>query len=523
MAAPTLLDYAESNWADISATVDTTDDLDWASAADVIVVLGATEDNGITMATPTGTGITLSALAGLPTNTASSCKGYGWSGAAAGNGNSVLTSTNGASGARGIAAWAYSGSDGLGTPVVTVSTALTHNITVLADSSVVMVLADWNATADVTVTTVPAGGTIREATQATGGTTATFLVIEWANQAAGTRAYGVSAWTGTGTITKVSVEVKGTAAGPQTISPSGIASAEAFGTATLTPGAVTVSPGGIVSAEAFGTPTLTASILVSPGGIASAEAFGTPTLTPGSVTVSPGGIASAEAFGTPTVTPGVVVVTSPGIVSGEAFGTPTLSAGAVIVGPTGIASAEALGTPTLTPGTVTVGATGIPSAEAFGTPTIVGAGTVSPTGIPSGEAFGTPTVTTGGVTVTPPGIPSGEAFGTPTLTTSITVGPAGIAGGEAFGTPTLTAGAPTVEPVGIDSAEAFGVATLSGGDVVEVVISPVGIGSGETFGTPVLTVFATDPCRCPDAPLAEATITLGEMSAERVITVTVVP
>lgn len=213
MAAPTLLDYAESNWADTSTSVDTTDDLDWAAATDVIVVLGATEDNGLSMATPTGTGITLSALSGLPTNTASSCKGYGWSGSVSGNGNSVLTSTNGASGARGLAAWAFSGSGGLGTPVVSVNTNLTHNMTVAQDSTVVMVLADWNATADVTVTTVPAGGTIREATQATGGTTATFLVIEWANQAAGTRAYGVSAWTGTGTITKVSVEVLGTAGG----------------------------------------------------------------------------------------------------------------------------------------------------------------------------------------------------------------------------------------------------------------------------------------------------------------------
>lgn len=230
MAAPTLLDYAESNFADTGSTTDTTDDLDWAAASDVIVVLGITEDNGLTMATPTGTGITLSALSGLPTNTGSSCKGYGWSGAVSGNGNSTLVSTNGASGARGIAAWAFSGSDGLGTPVVSVDTNLTHNVTVAqADSTVVMILGDWNATSDVTVTTVPAGGTIREATQAPG--TATFLVIEWANQATGTRAYGVSAWTGTGTITKVTVEAKGTASGAVAKDGHGLAAAVGYGTA----------------------------------------------------------------------------------------------------------------------------------------------------------------------------------------------------------------------------------------------------------------------------------------------------
>lgn len=211
MAAPTLLDYATSTWTDSSATTETTDDLDWNASGDVIVVLGATEDNGLAMATPTGTGITLAALSGLPTNTANSAKVYGWNATASGNGNTVLTSTNGASGARGIAAWAFSGSAGLGTPVVNVGTSIVVSVTVAQDSSVCMILADWNATADVTVTTDPVGGTIRQATQVSG--LATFLVVEWSSQSAGTRNYGVSAWTGTGTVSKAAVEVQGTAGG----------------------------------------------------------------------------------------------------------------------------------------------------------------------------------------------------------------------------------------------------------------------------------------------------------------------
>lgn len=64
----------------------------------------------------------------------------------------------------------------------------------------------------------------------------------------------------------------------------------------------TVAPTSIASAEAFGTPTIQpGEVVISPTAIATAEAFGTPTVTPGAVTISPTSIASAEAFGTPTV------------------------------------------------------------------------------------------------------------------------------------------------------------------------------------------------------------------------------
>jgi hypothetical protein len=118
----------------------------------------------------------------------------------------------------------------------------------------------------------------------------------------------------------------------QSISGAGaIASAEAFGTPTVTPGAVTVHPSGIASAEAFGTPTIIHAALLAPSGIASAEAFGTPTVTLGAVILGPSGIASAEAFGTPTVTVGIVTVGPSGIASAEAFGTLTVTVGAAAV------------------------------------------------------------------------------------------------------------------------------------------------------------------------------------------------
>lgn len=93
-----------------------------------------------------------------------------------------------------------------------------------------------------------------------------------------------------------------------TVQPSGIASGEAFGTATVTPGAATVSPSSVSSSETFGTAVIGASgdAVVAPSGITSAEAFGTPTVVPppGSITAS--GIGTAEALGTPVVTGGLL-------------------------------------------------------------------------------------------------------------------------------------------------------------------------------------------------------------------------
>jgi hypothetical protein len=126
----------------------------------------------------------------------------------------------------------------------------------------------------------------------------------------------------------------------------GIASAEAFGTPTITVGPVTITPSGIASAQAFGAPTVTAIGTISPSAIPSSEAFGTPTVS-SLVALAPAGIASAEAFGTPTIA-SFVVLAPAGIVSAEAFGTPAIAVGTVVIAPAGIDTAEAFGLPTVT-------------------------------------------------------------------------------------------------------------------------------------------------------------------------------
>jgi hypothetical protein len=85
-----------------------------------------------------------------------------------------------------------------------------------------------------------------------------------------------------------------------TIAPTGIASAEAFGTAVVSQAILAT---GATTEEAFGTPTVSLNITCT--GIASAQAFGTTTVAVGGFSVLPTGIASAEAFGEPVLTTGV--------------------------------------------------------------------------------------------------------------------------------------------------------------------------------------------------------------------------
>lgn len=282
-----------------------------------------------------------------------------------------------------------------------------------------------------------------------------------------------------------------------TIIPTGIPSAEAFGTPSFA-STQSVFVSGISSAEAFGTPALSYRQIVGPTGIASLEAFGGSSVTPGATQLLPQGIPSAQAFGTPTVTRGATFIFVAGIASGEAFGSPTVTRGSVNVAPTGIPSAEAFGTPSVSAvvspagiaseesfGVPSVGlginAVGIPSAEAFGSPSIQGgAQNIGPTGIPSGEAFGGSALNPGAVNITVQGIGTSEAFGTPTVGRgAVTVTPTGIASAEAFGTAKTTM---TVTPTGIVSQEAFGAAGVKGQNY----ISPTGIPSAEAFGNPTV-------------------------------------
>lgn len=130
------------------------------------------------------------------------------------------------------------------------------------------------------------------------------------------------------------------------ILPSGIVTAESFGTPAITTGGVTVSPTGISSAETFGAMLVETFNAITPNGIASAEVFGAPVITPGTVVILPSSIGSAEAFGNPTLSQAVIITPS-SIGSAEAFGSHTITPGNVFIVPIGIVSAEIFGAHTV--------------------------------------------------------------------------------------------------------------------------------------------------------------------------------
>ena len=101
--------------------------------------------------------------------------------------------------------------------------------------------------------------------------------------------------------------------GGDTITPSGIASAEAFGSHSVS---FTYAITGVASAEVFGTATIR--FTIAPTGIPTAEVVNPGT---GSEGTTQTGIPSSEAFGTATQRLGTSLT---GIPTGEAFGAPML-------------------------------------------------------------------------------------------------------------------------------------------------------------------------------------------------------
>lgn len=279
---------------------------------------------------------------------------------------------------------------------------------------------------------------------------------------------------GAQTITSAEAFGIGELAHIQSIAPSGIASAEAFGTASLER---SIAGTGITSAEAFGTASLERSIAGT--GIASAEAFGTASIE-SAVSINGTGIPSEEAFGSSTLD---LYLDGTGATSGEAFGSPTLD---LYLDGTGIASEEAFGTASLD---LYLDGTGIVSEEAFGSPTLDLY--LDGTGVASEEAFGTATVESS-QEVLATGIPSEEALGSPSL--ELVLDDIGIASEEAFGTGAIdqyldgtiaseeafgTASLDLyLDGVGIATEEAFGSSTL------DLYLDGTGIGTEEAFGSP---------------------------------------
>lgn len=207
--APTRSDTQVSNWTDSTGS-EATGTLTWSSG-DVIVVMGATENQNISLGTPTATGLTFSLVTSVGSD--NDCVIYLWSATAGSSGSSTVNSTGGGTSTnamRGLIAYAFSGSNGLGATGTLASSA--NKVVSLTrannNSAVVTMMGDWNAVDDTIVTASPAGGTVRQTGHVSAA--ATFFAIDWGDQGtAGNTSYGITDHTGTVDMTGIAVEVRG--------------------------------------------------------------------------------------------------------------------------------------------------------------------------------------------------------------------------------------------------------------------------------------------------------------------------
>ena len=208
----TIVDYQATDWTDTTASgVDeVTASVSW-NAGDWIVVVGATEDSAVTIATPTATGLTFELLSS--TSGASNCNTYVWAARATSASSGAITADT-SSGAgnysKGIAALVVRDSSGIGKiATLTGSTAKTITLqTTATDSAVVCILADYAAVNDTAVDPTPStNGTVRTATNAS--TRFTGFVVSWEAQGApASTAYGITNHTGTVDMSGIAIELR---------------------------------------------------------------------------------------------------------------------------------------------------------------------------------------------------------------------------------------------------------------------------------------------------------------------------
>jgi hypothetical protein len=269
MAAPTLTSQVGSTWNDVSNPPETTGSLSWNSG-DRILVIAYTEDNTLTLNTPTATGLTFSAL-GTAIATSNTCWMHAWQATAGSSGSGTVSATAGigtGSAMRGLHAFAWGNCTGfVRTNGAGINSTQTVSVTrTQSNSAMVFASADWSASGVSGLAWTPAGQT--QVQSSTGGGSSAFAA-RWGDQGAtGTTSYGTTGLSGT-TYSKFAVEVLGTT--------SATASAEnAAGTATAN-NATTVLAGQAEAAAGAAaannaTTLLTSHAEVAPGAAAANDA-----------------------------------------------------------------------------------------------------------------------------------------------------------------------------------------------------------------------------------------------------------
>jgi hypothetical protein len=218
--APTLTSSASSDWTDNAAIDEVTGTLTWGTG-DQVLVIGFTEDQAFTLATPTATGLTFAPL-GSALVPANSCWLHAWSATAASPSSGAVTAARSGTttvAMRGIYAFAYGGCTGFArTNKAGVTSTQTVSVTrTQANSFVVAWSGDWSGGGIGGIGWTPAGQTQLVAQNNVGHATA--FAASWGDQgAAGTTSYGTTGLAGTA-FTVAAVEVLGTVGATPPVTP----------------------------------------------------------------------------------------------------------------------------------------------------------------------------------------------------------------------------------------------------------------------------------------------------------------
>lgn len=195
------------------------------------------------------------------------------------------------------------------------------------------------------------------------------------------------------------------------LSLTGFDTGDAFGGATLAPGAVQLAPAGFADADSFG--SLQLRLKLQLGGFASGSAFGALALAPGAVTLALSGFQEADVVGPLALSVGSVSIALAGFSGATGFGSPSLSAGTVDLVLGGIAAGGGFGALALCQ---TVTLSGFAGVNHFGALTVTAEpAQLALAGIAAQDRFGAAALAVGPVTLTLHGFLDPERYGVPVL------------------------------------------------------------------------------------------------------------
>jgi hypothetical protein len=447
MAAPTLIQYAETAWT--GAGTKSTPAITWLTG-DLIVVLALDESGTVSVAAPTASGLVFTAGTAVGTSSAN-CEGNSWSAVAASGGSQAVTSAGATANDWGMAVWVFRNSGGIGNRATSTTSAKTVSLVRSgANSFVVFASGDFAAAATAGYSFTPAVGNDRQ--HVNDGAHYSVYVADFGDQGtAGTTSYGTSGETSAGPFTNLALEILGTASaganasmppqpGGQTwrrrnrrvqqIPPALVAaSADATATPTAVPGSTSVpvpvlSTGSLIAATAVPGSTSV------PVPVAAAGAVATPTAVPGSTSVP-----------TPVVAVGslVAATAAPGSTS---VSVPVVSAGSVIA-PTAAPGSTSIPVPGVKAGTG-ITAIAVPGSTSIPVPAVSagGSATATATAVGATSSIPTPVVHAGSV-IAPTAIASAALIPVPAVSTGVRVTPTAVASASLVPVP----GVITIAPV----------------------------------------------------------------------------